>query len=307
MPTSKTIVITGGSGYLGTTLAQTLTDSGYRVVVVSRSSGSKRDPWEHRTWDGRSVGEWASALDGASAVVNLAGRSVDCIKTPEHCDEILRSRVESTLAIGSALKQVSSPPNVWLQMSTAHIYGDSQTVLCTESSPTGYGLAPFVGHAWENAFSTSMLPGMRGVILRTSFVMGRNAGPLPKLALVARMGLGGRIGSGKQGISWIHELDMMRLFVRGIEDETMHGVYMCTAPIPVSQVEFMKRLRRALKMPIGLPAYSWMVKIGARLFLRTDPELALYGRYCKSERLEHEGFQFKFPTVESALENIYAR
>lgn len=141
----KHVIITGGSGYVGTTLAAYLAEQDYAPTIIARRPPQKSGPWKFVAWDGRTVGEWAHELDGAYAIVNLAGRTVDCIKTPDHCDEILRSRVESTLAIGRTLKETATPPTVWVQMSTAHIYGDPPTALCVESSPFGYGLAPIVG------------------------------------------------------------------------------------------------------------------------------------------------------------------
>src|SRR5207248_939374 len=145
----------------------------------------------------------------------LVGRSVDCIKTPEHRDEILRSRVEATHVLGLAVRGVDNPPPVWVQMSTAHIYGDPPHLTCDEDSPFGYGLAPFVGRAWEEEFRTSVLPSQRPVILRTSFVLGRDrgagGGAFARLRTLVRLGLGGRVGPGTQGMSWIHEADMNRL------------------------------------------------------------------------------------------------
>jgi uncharacterized protein (TIGR01777 family) len=244
-------------------------------------------------------------------MVNLAGRSVDCIKTPAHQDEILRSRVEATRTLGMAVRAVDSPPPAWVQMSTAHIYGDPPEATCTEDSPFGYGLAPFVGRAWEVEFRSSVLPSQRPIILRTSFVLGRDrgtgCGALAKLRLLARLGLGGTVGSGAQGISWIHETDLNRLFERALCDPTMQGAYIASAPNPISQREFMRVLRRTMRVPIGLPAFPWMVRFGAARLLRTDPELALYGRYVVSKRLEEEGFEFQFPQLAEALADVLGR
>jgi uncharacterized protein len=303
---SGRIVVAGGTGFLGLNLAASLFDAGCDVVLISRHRPSNC-PWTHAIWDGHSQGAWSRHLDGAAAVVNLAGRSVDCIKTAEHCDEILRSRVDATLAIGRALKTLSAPPPVWVQMSTAHRYGDSVDVVCDEDSSFGYGLAPTVGAAWEDALAESALPDMRQVILRTSLVLGSSGGALPKLAAVTRMGFGGTLGHGRQGMSWIHEQDMNRLFHRAIVNSNMRGAYMATAPNPLSNREFMSELRQALRMPIGLPAAAWMVRIGAALIMRTDPDLALAGRYCVSRRLAEEGFQFRFSLLEDALRNLYPR
>lgn len=300
------VVIAGGSGYLGRRLATRLSKQGYDVVILSReqAEGGKAWTWVH--WDGRTLGPWAEQLDGAVALVNLAGRSVDCVKTPDHCDEILRSRVESTRVLGAALRRVAQVPPVWVQMSTAHIYGDPPAALCDEDSAPGFGLAPTVGMAWEAAHAEALVPGMRSVVLRTSFVLGRSEGALRKLGRVAKWGLGGTVGHGRQGISWIHEEDMDRLFERAITDASMQGVYVATAPNPVSNREFMRALRRAVGQPVGLPAAAWMVRLGAPRLLKTDPELAIYGRYCVSKRLADEGFEFVFPDVGPALRDLYA-
>ena len=295
------VVIAGGTGFIGTNLARHLADLGCEVVLISRNAPKQEGPWKHAQWDGRTVGEWAKHLEGAAAVVNLAGRTVDCIKTPDHCDEILRSRVEATLTIGKALRDIAKPPPVWVQMATAHIYGDPPEAVCDEDSPFGFGLAPIVGKAWEAAFAEAAPSKMRQVILRTSFVLGANGGAFPKMRMLARCGLGGRVGHGRQGISWIHIDDMSRLITRAIADDSMKGAYIATAPNPVSYDEFMRTLRRSVGMPIGLPAAEWMVRFGAHYLMRTDPELVLYGRYCVSRRLEDEGFQFEFPEIQEAI------
>jgi len=147
--------------------------------------------------------------------------------------------------------------------------------------------------------------------MRTSIVVGRDrgagGGALATLGLIARLGLGGKVGKGTQGMSWIHEHDLNNFFGKAISEDSMSGVYIVAAPNPVSQVEFMRTLRKVIKMPLGLPAFEWMVRIGAPLFFRTDPELALYGRYVVSKRLADEGFVFQFPKLEAALRDLYDR
>ena len=308
MSNKKSVVIAGGSGFLGCSLAFHLLDIGCKVSIVSRNPPKPDGDWEFVKWDARSLTGWESVLDGADAVVNLTGRTVDCIKTPDHCDEILRSRVESTRAIGKAIRKVNNPPPVWVQMSTAHIYGDPPSLVCTEDSPFGYGLAPDVARAWEAQFRQSVLPTQRSVVLRTSFVVGQDrgagGGALARLRFVTRLGLGGRIGKGQQGMSWIHEKDMNRIFERGIFDSSMQGVYIATAPNPESQADFMRHLRKALRFPFGLPATEMMTRWGARWIMKTDPELALYGRYVIPKRLTESGFAFEFPELGAALKDL---
>ena len=261
------IVIGGGSGFLGISLAEHLAASGRPVVILSRGTPKLSGPWKHVRWDARTPGAWCQELDGAAGLINLAGRSVDCVKTPDHQDEILRSRVEATRVLGAAVRRIASPPPVWVQMSTAHIYGDPPDVVCNEDSAFGYGLAPFVGRAWEEAFAASVLPMQRAVILRTSFVLGRDrgagCGALARLGRLARLGLGGTIGSGTQGMSWVHEADLNRLFERAVADPNMQGPYIASAPHPVSAQEFMRELRRA---------------VGSRLACRPPPGWCVWGR-----------------------------
>lgn len=302
--TKNRVVIAGGTGFLGLNLARHLTEKGHEVVLISRNAPHQAGPWLHAKWNGRSVGDWAAHLEGAAALVNLAGRTVDCIKTPGNCEEILRSRVDSVQALGKALRDIKNPPPVWLQMATAHIYGDPPDAICDEQSSFGSGLAPDVGTAWEEAYKEHVPAGMRQVILRTSFVLGKSGGAFPKMKMLARLGLGGRVSHGRQGISWIHEQDMNRLMTRAINEQEMQGVYVATAPSPVSQADFMRVLRRAIRMPVGLPSAGWMVRLGAHYLLRTDPELVLYGRYCVSKRLEKEGFEFNFPEIEEAIKDL---
>lgn len=305
------IVIAGGSGFLGISLATQLLAAGHAVTILSRHAPRPKGAWRHVAWDARTLGDWSRELDGASGLVNLVGRSVDCIKTPDHRDEILRSRVEATHVLGQALRTIERPPSVWVQMSTAHIYGDPPSAVCTEESAYGCGLAPLVGQAWEQAYRESVLPSQRPVIVRTSFVIGRDrgagGGALARLAGLTRVGLGGTIGAGKQGMSWIHEGDLNRIFRRALSDTSMQGVYIASSPEPVSQGEFARELRRALRIPIGLPAWEWMVRLGAPLFLRTDPELALYGRYVIPQRLLNEHFAFQFPELRKALGDLLAK
>ncbi len=304
----KRVVVTGGTGQVGTALARHLLEEGYTVVTLSRHPPASTDArLRHLPWDARTLGDWATEVDGALAVVNLAGRTVDCIKTPDHCDEILRSRVESTRVLGQAVRAAANPPKVWVQMSTAHIVGDPPELWCDEDSPPGFGLAPQVALAWEAELHSACPDTVRKVILRTSFVLSANTGAMKRLRPLARLGLGGTVASGTQGLSWIHERDLARLFTRAIEDEQMQGVYLSTAPNPVSNKHFMRALRRSLGMPIGLPTPAWAVRIGSKLILRTDPELALYGRYCASSRLKEHSFEFEFATIERAFADLYGK
>ncbi|MPR35827.1 TIGR01777 family oxidoreductase [Salmonirosea aquatica] len=301
------VVIFGGTGFIGQSLANHCIKKGIHPIVVARHKPKGPIQYDFRSWDSISIGEWVSELSNSKALVNLTGKTVDCIKTPDNCDLILRSRVDSTRIIGKALTLVDNPPKIWIQMSTAHIYGDPPEQVCTESSSTGYGLAPFVGKAWEKAFKESIPGDTRGVILRTSFVIGKNGGALASLQKIVRLGLGGTVGHGRQGMSWIHEDDMNEIIYQAIMNESYKGIYISSAPSPVSNEEFMRLMRKKMHIPIGVPAPEFITRIGAKFIFNTDPELVLYGRYVKSERIEQEGFKFRYPTLEQALDDLIVR
>ncbi|MEO0476162.1 MAG: TIGR01777 family oxidoreductase [Planctomycetota bacterium] len=301
----KKIVITGGTGFLGQALAKAMCLDGWEVVVVSRHQPAACEGrWVH--WDGQTIGDWAQELEGASAVVNFAGRTVDCRKTPDRCDEILRSRVDSVRVVGEALRRSDRPPAVWVQAATAHIYGDPPETVCDEYAAIGYGLAPQVGQRWEAELDQACPSGTRSVVLRTSFVLGKTGGAFPVLRRLTRLGLGGKIGHGQQWISWLHIDDLVAICRRAIETDTMQGVYNVTAPKAIRNQQFMRALRKAIGMPIGLPSPGWLVRLGAATLLDTDPELPLYGRNVVPKRLLDEGFDFAYTDLDSSLRDLIA-
>jgi len=221
------LVIAGGTGFLGQGLIRHLSGKFQDIVVLTRAASHINGPVHFVHWDAKTVGNWATELNGAAALVNLVGRTVDCRKTVENKAEILRSRVNSVIALAAAMRTCKSPPPVWIQSTTAHIYGDTEDEIFDESSPIGTGFAPQVGTAWEAALADHAPNSIRQVVLRISFVLGKNGGALKTLGRLARLGLGGTIGTGTQYISWIHEIDLHRIIERAITDTKR-----CIAPGP---------------------------------------------------------------------------
>jgi len=296
-------VIAGGSGFLGRSLIPVLIANDFEPVVFTRSSDSVINGVRHVQWDAKMPGPWSRELDGAYAVVNVVGRTVDCRKTAANKRVILASRVDSVNALAAAFANLKTPPKVWIQSATAHIFGDTGDEILDERSPIGTGFAPEVGTAWEAAFDSADIGDCRPVLLRISFVLGRNGGAFRTLSLLTKMFMGGATGSGRQWMSWLHEADLNALILRALTDARMSGMYVATAPEPLRNDEFMKELRRALHRPWSPRVPEAMVRIGA-LFMRTDPELAIYGRRIVPTRLLAEGFQFRHRTLPEALANL---
>ena len=296
------VVLAGGSGFLGRALAAEFARAGYEPVVLTRRP-AKNSRVRQVGWDGRTVGAWARELEGAAAVVNLTGRSVDCRHTKKNRREIVESRVRSVGAVGRAIEECEEPPKVLVQAASLAIYGDAGRRVCDETAPAGRGFPVEVCRLWERAFDSFELPGTRKVLLRIGFVLGRDGGALPTLARFARLYLGGTIGEGHQYVSWLHERDFRRLVLWCVERPEAEGVYNATGPSPVTNAEFMCELRCALRRPWSPRVPAWLVRLGSFL-MRTEAPLALEGRRCIPDRLVESHFKFLYTNLESALADL---
>jgi uncharacterized protein (TIGR01777 family) len=300
---SGRVILAGGSGFLGRALAGELLRQGREVVVLTRAPRRNTGGVREAAWDGQSVGEWARLLEGAAAVVNLAGRSVNCRYTRANRREIVESRVNSVKAVGRAIQACAEPPKVLVQAASLAIYGDAGRRVCDESAPVGRGFSAETCLRWEEAFNSFDLPATRKVLLRIGFTLGRGGGALQTLARLARLYLGGTVGGGRQYVSWLHTTDLNRIFMRSIERAETEGVYNATGPCPVTNAEFMCELRCALQRPWSPRVPECFVRLGSFL-LRTEAELALAGRRCLPERLVEENFKFLYTNLESALADL---
>lgn len=302
--TKGKIIIAGGNGFLGTSLARHLTGEGYEVFILTRHPLAPDVPARGLIWDGKTLGDWAKECDGAVAVVNLTGKNVNCRYTTEALAEIDHSRTDSVKVIGEAIRACRFPPAVWVQAGSLAIYGDAGERICDESTPHGEGIPVETCLKWEQAFAEASTPHTRKVLYRISFVLGNGGGALRMLTGLTRCFLGGAIGNGRQYISWLHIDDMNRLWRRAIEDKRMSGVYNATSPGAVTNADFMRELRGALHRPWSPPLPAFLVPLGC-LFLRTEPVLALTGRRGIPARLTEEGFEFLHHDLRKALRSLF--
>ncbi len=315
------IVIPGGTGQVGGALRRALAARGDDVVVLSRRPERLEEGVRHVVWDGRTVGPWAREIDGADAVVNLAGRSVSCRYTDANLRQMMSSRVDSTRAVGEAIARAERPPRVWLQMSTATIYADARSrpgdlphdertgVIGGDEPdiPLYWEYSVRIARRWEETQAGADTPTTRRVALRTAMVMTPDRGGVfDYMSWMARLGLGGAVDGGRQYVSWIHEEDFVRAVELLLERDDVEGPVNLAAPEPVQQRAFMRVLRRAWGQPVALPATRLMAEVGA-FALRTDTELLLKSRRVLPGRLADAGFTFRHPTWELAAPDLVRR
>jgi len=309
------IVIPGGSGQVGTVLARAFHKSGHEVVVLSRRPASKQ--WRTVEWDGETLGDWIAEFEGADAIINLAGQSVNCRYHDHNRRVIKESRVKSTKVVGDAIAQAWKPPRVWLQASTATIYAhrfdapnDEATGMIGGAEPNAPDTWKFsidVATSWERALNESPTPNTRRVLMRSAIVMNPDSGsPFSALLQLVKFGLGGAAGDGRQYMSWIHDQDFTSAVLWLIEHEELEGPVNLAAPNPLTNSEFMRVLRSAWGMPFGLPATEWMLELGA-FVLQSETELILKSRRVVPARLLQSGFAFQFPAWPEAARELCQR
>ena len=311
------IVFPGGSGQVGTILARAFVAAGHEVVVLSRTP--RAAPWRVVPWDAATVGDWAAEFEGADAVVNLAGRSVNCRYNATNRKLIMDSRTLSTVAVGLAISRAARPPRVWLQASTATIYAHRYDAANDEATGVLAGTATEVGapdtwrfsadvaQAWECAANAADTPRTRKVLLRAAMTMSPDRGGVFDVLLgLVRRGLGGTNGDGRQYLSWIHDRDFVRAVTFLIGRDDLCGPVNLAAPNPLPNADFMRQLRAAAGVPFGLPATRWMIELGTRL-MRTESELVLKSRRVVPGRLLDAGFAFDFPHWAGAAADLCRR
>lgn len=298
------IVLAGGSGCIGKALAKHYSSNADEVVILSRSHAKTTGNIRYVPWDARQPDTWIQELEGASLLVNLTGKNVNCRYTQANRKEILMSRLDSTHILGEVIKSLAHPPRLWVQCASATIYRHAEDhPMDEEHGEIGEGFSVDVCRRWESAFQEQEVPGTRKVLLRIGIVLSNDDGAFPRLLKMTKYGLGGKQGNGKQYVSWIHIYDVVRIISWLYKHKNAGGIYNCTSPIPVTNQYMMKALRSACHVSMGLPAPAWLLEAGAWL-IGTETELVLKSRWVKPVRLLQEGYIFQFPAIENAFVDL---
>jgi uncharacterized protein (TIGR01777 family) len=301
------LIIPGGSGFLGLQLARHFGAKGWMVYILSRQEKKSEGNIRFLSWDGKTLGAWAKEIDGADAIVNMAGRTVNCRYNETNKKQILDSRIDSTRILGEAVAKAINKPKIWINSSSATIYQDTRGTLPANNEYDGKIGTDFsmnICKAWEKEFNAAPSDTVRKIALRSAIVIGKEpGGAMEYLINLSKLWLGGTQGGGQQFISWVHLKDFGRVVEFLIEQEHISGVINCAAPNPVTNQTFMKELRNAVGRSWGLPMPKFLLALGA-VFLRTQTELVLKSRKVVSKRLEEEGFQFEYSTIQTAFKEI---
>lgn len=316
---NKKIILAGGTGFIGQEMTKYFGKENTIVILTRQVKNEKtnRNDYDslsltdlknvrYTKWDGRTAGDWVSELDGSDIIINLAGKSVNCRYNEKNKNEIFQSRTDAVKAIGDAIGKCSSPPSLWINASSATIYRHAEDG--PQDEYTGEFRDDFsvqVCKRWEKTFNDQLTTQTRKVALRMAITLGPGGILVPYFNLL-KFGLGGRQASGHQMYSWIHVEDTCRMIEWIYDHKEIEGTYNCSSPNPVKNREFMKILRKVTGHVLGLPAYKWMLQIGAPI-IGTEPELVLKSRWVLPTKILETGFQFNHPLLESALADIICK
>jgi uncharacterized protein (TIGR01777 family) len=309
------IVIPGGSGQVGHILARHFHAQGHAVTVFSRRP--RPAPWRVVYWDGLTPGPWIADLEESDVCINLAGRSVNCRYTPANRRSIYESRIRSTRLLNEVIASVNHAPRLWVNASTATIYRHALDRAMNETdgelggnepgAPDTWNFSIDVAKEWEETFFSTPTPLTRKVATRGAMTFSPDRGGVfDAFSGLVRRGLGGRQGPGTQFVSWIHEADFVRAVDLLIAREEFAGVVNLASPNPLRNCDFMRALREAWGIRIGLPTPVWMTEIGTWL-MWTESELVLKSRHVVPGRLLDAGFQFLLPEWPAAARDLVAR
>lgn len=297
------IIIAGGSGFLGRALAHAWRHDGHQVKVLTRRPSPAAS--DNVRWDpGSSGGAWTGALEHTDAVVNLAGEGIaDEPWTAARKAAILASRVTPTRALAEAIRGCAHPPRIFISASGIGFYGAPGDDPLTEQSAPGSDFLATVCQSWER--ETGAAIGVaRVVLLRTGVVLARDGGALPRMALPFRFFVGGRLGSGRQYVSWVHLQDWVEMVRWAMNSSEVSGPLNVTSPNPVTNAEFTSALAAAMHRPALFPVPAFVLR--GMLGREMADALLLEGQRALPAKAQTLGFRFRYPAVDAALAAIYA-
>ena len=296
------IVVTGGSGFIGSALLPRLVAEGHDVILLTRKSNTPRSSQRVRIeqWDGKTIGSWAKHVDGADAVLNFAGESIGGKRwTAAQKERIIKSRVDATTAICGAIDSAVKKPLTLVNASAVGFYGPVEDRDVAEDHPRGNTFLSETVDRWESAAHQAEKFGVRVVLLRTAVVLGKG-GALERMVLPFRLFAGGPVGSGRQWFPWIHVDDLVSIVLLALDNKSLSGAVNVVAPQTVTMKEFSAELGKALHRPSWVPVPGVVLNVA----LGEMSGMLLTGQRVVPGVLQREGYNFRFPRLGPALLDI---
>lgn len=300
------IILSGGTGFIGKALLKTLQKRGDRVILLTRNPDSVKQLASESVivtpWDSQSVGTWAEEVNGAEAVINLAGEPVVGKRWSDRQKaRIVGSRVEATRTLVSAIGQSRSKPPVLINASAVGYYGPVESGDVTESHPKGKGFLGETCERWEEAARAAERWGVRVVMMRIGIVLEKRGGALSKMIPPFQFFMGGPLGSGRQWVPWVHRDDVVGTILFAMEQKELSGPVNATSPNPVTMKEFCAALGKTMQRPSWAPVPAFVL----RILLGEQSDVLLTGQRAIPKKLESSGYPFHYPHLEGALSAIF--
>lgn len=299
----KKIVLAGGTGFLGQIIIERFKGKTEEIVVLSRSSKTQQDNVRTVVWDAKNAGDWTKELSGTDVLINLTGKSINCRHNEANKKELLSSRIDATEILGKAIEACEQAPKLWINASAAALYIAGSKPNTENDSRFGNGFLEEMCIRWEESFLKSKCPQTRKIIMRITLILGKSGGVFPVLMDLTKKGLGGKAGSGKQMMSWMHENDFLNAINWFIRNENAIGVYNMSSPQPISNKDFMALLRKNTNALFGLPAPAFAIRL-ASIFMQTEPGLVLNSVHVLPQKLLDNGFHFEFAKAKNAIASL---
>ncbi len=299
----RKVILAGGTGFIGRYLSRYYLKKGFEVVILSRGVSKTEDTIRYVNWDGQTLSDWQNELENSYLLINLSGTSVAVRHNPKNKEKILNSRIDSTKVLNKAVLECQNPPKYWMNSSGATIYKTSFThprdEYFQEIEPE---FLTEVIMAWEKEFFQNSNSKTKKLALRTAVVLGKSGDTFEKLNQLSKLGLGGKQGSGKQVMSWIHIEDFARIIDFAIQNN-LEGFVNMASPNPVTNSDMMRTFRKVNKISFGIPTPEILLIIGTKI-IGVEPDFVLKSYNVISTRLRESGFEFKFPEIDKALEDL---
>ena len=301
------IILAGGSGNLGSALIKQFLENEEELIILSRMQSHVVHPnLKYVNWDGKNLDEWKDSLKDADVLINLCGKSINCRFTKENQKALYSSRIEPTNVLGEAIEKLQNPPKLWINFSGVSLFNGAKTIQDEYGREYGNDFLANLVKDWESIFLRANTPKTFKVILRVSPVLSKDYGMLKELYPLAKLGLAGKVGSGKQMISWIDEEDLVRLVQWIINQNHENATYHACSPNPISNEQFMKALREEAGVKIGIPLPTLFAKIGS-YFKNVDSSMLLETVPVTTKLSLSKGFNFKYPYIQKSLNHLLTK